>query len=145
MRLALDGLSSAFVCWIGLALLLGAWSPPGPDGGAARSEERMLVLSRHSGEVLAGKDFAVHALEGSDARALADLARIESAAGRSPSRSAADLVVRLDDDRVIVNDPRTAVPPAARGDSAAEVQVFGLVGPEQVSVRCAGRAVRVEG
>jgi len=44
---------------------------------------------------------------------------------------------------VIVNDPRAAVPPIARGDSATEVQVFGLVGPERVSVRCAGRAVRV--
>ena len=105
----------------------------------------MLVVSRHSGEVLAGRDFAVHALEGTDARALADLARIEGAAGRSPPRSAADLVVRLDDDRVVVNDPRTAVPPLAHGDSAAEVQVFGLVGPERVSVRCAGRAVRVDG
>jgi hypothetical protein len=114
--------SSTFVCWISLALLLGGWSPPGVDGGAARSEERLLVLSRHSGEVLAGKDLTVHALEGNDARALADFARIESAAGRSPPRSAADLVVRLEDDRVIVNDPRTAVPPTARGDAPAEVQ-----------------------
>ncbi len=105
----------------------------------------MLVLSRHSGEVLAGQDFPVHTIEVSGARALADLARIESAAGRAPPRSAADLVVRADDDRIIVNDPRTAVPPQARGDSAAEVQVFGLVGPERVSVRCAGRAVRVDG
>jgi hypothetical protein len=54
-------------------------------------------------------------------------------------------VVRVDDDRVIVNDPRTAIPPLARGDSAAEVQVFALVGPARVSVRCGGRAVRLNG
>ncbi len=107
--------------------------------------ERMLVLSRHSGEVLAGEDFPVHTLEAPGARALADLVRIESVAGRATPRSAADLVVRVDEDRVIVNDPRASVPPLARGDSAAEVQVFGLVGAERVSIRCAGRAVRVAG
>ena len=111
--------------------------------GIASSEERLLVLSLHSGEVLAGENFPIHALEATTARALADRVRVESAAGRAPPRSAADLVVRVDDDRVIVNDPRTAVPPAGHGDSPTEVQVFGLVGSERVSVRCAGRAVRL--
>jgi len=36
-----------------------------------------------------------------------------------------------------------AEPQAARGDMAVEVQVFGLVGAEQVQVLCPGRAVRV--
>ena len=101
------------------------------------------MLSRHSGEVLAGEDFPIHALEARGARALADLVRVESAAGRPPPRSAADLVVRVDEDRVIVNDPRAGVPPPARGDAAAEVQVFGLVGSDRVSIRCGGRAVRI--
>lgn len=113
--------------------------------GMARGEQRLLVLSRHSGEVLAGEDFPIHALAASEARALADLVRIESAAGRAPPRSAADLVVRVDEDRVIVNDPRFTVPPSAHGDSVAEVQVFGLVGSDRVSIRCAGRAVRIRG
>jgi hypothetical protein len=112
--------------------------------GTASSEERLLVLSRHSGEVLAGADFAIHALEADGARTLADLVRIESAAGRVPPRSAADLVVQVDEDRVIVNDPRAAVPPGAAGDPAADVQVFGLVGSDRVSIRCAGRAVRLD-
>ena len=111
--------------------------------GASSSEDRVLVLSRHSGEVLAGKDFPVHAIEGRGARDLAETARIAAAAGRPPGKSSADLVVRTDDDRVIVSDPRTAVPPLARAESAAEVQVFGLVGTDRVSIRCGGRAVRV--
>jgi len=103
------------------------------------------VLSRHSGEVLAGEDFPIHALEARGARELAETARIQAAASRPPARSGADLVVRVDDDRVVVNDPRVAVPSPGRGQSAAEVQVFGLVGPERVSVLCSGRAVRVRG
>ena len=113
--------------------------------GTARSGEQLLVLSRHSGEVLAGDDFPIHSLEARGARALADLVRIESAAGHAPPRGAADLLIQVDDDRVIVNDPRKAVPPRVRADSAAEVQVFGLVGAERVQILCPGRAVRVGG
>src|SRR5262249_31618439 len=39
--------------------------------GTASSEERLLVLSLHSGEVLAGENFPIHALEATTARALA--------------------------------------------------------------------------
>lgn len=129
----------AFVGWTGLALVLGG----SPSRGAGA--ERMLVLSRHSGEVLTGEDFAIPVLDAHGARALADLVRIESAAGRTSPRSTADLVVRVDEDRVIVSDPRAAVPLRTRGDSAAEVQVFGLVGSDRVSIRCPGRAARVAG
>jgi hypothetical protein len=131
----------AFLGCTALALLLAGPSSRGAEAGA----ERMLVLSRHSGEVLAGEDFAIHAIDARRARALADLVRIESTTGRASPRSAADLVVRVDEDRVIVNDPRAAVPPRTREDSAAEVQVFGLVGSERVSIRCGGRAARVAG
>jgi hypothetical protein len=128
---------------VGLSVLtLALVASPARGADAA---DRMLVLSRHSGEVLAGQDFPIHGLEAPAARALAELVRTEVTAGRPPSRSAADLVVRVDEDRVIVNDPRTAVPPGARGDAAAEVQVFGLVGSDRVSVRCAGRASRIHG
>jgi hypothetical protein len=65
--------------------------------------------------------------------------------GRAPARSSADLVVHVDDDRVIVNDPRAATPPRTRAESAVEVQVFGLVGSDRVSVQCPGRAARVSG
>ena len=111
--------------------------------GAGASDERLVVLSRHSGEVLAGANFAIHPGEPRGARALAESARIDAAAGRSPARSSADLVLRVDDDRVIVNDPRTAVPARRRSESAVEVQVFGLVGSDRVSVQCPGRAARV--
>jgi hypothetical protein len=113
--------------------------------GAASSEDRLLALSRHSGEVLAGEDFPVHALEARRAKELAEGARIQATAGRAPTRSSADLVVHVDEDRVIVNDPRTATPPRVRAESAAEVQVFGLVGSDRVRVQCAGRAARVSG
>lgn len=111
----------------------------------APDQRRLLVLSRHSGEVLGGEDFAIHMVEADRARALADAVRIEIAAGRAPPRTADDLVVRVDEDRVVVNDPRAAVPPRGRTDSAAEVQVFGLVGSDRVSVLCNGRAVRSGG
>ena len=129
----------AAVGWSALAFFLGGAAP----GDAGVGAERMLVLSRHSGQVLAGDDFPVHTLEAQRARGLADLVRIETAAGHPVPRSAADLVVRVDEDRVIVNDPRAPVPPPGRGDSASDVQVFGLVGSERVSVRCPGRSVRL--
>jgi hypothetical protein len=128
-----DTVARAIVTLVALPFLLGA----GGNG------ERLLVLSRHSGEVLAGKDFPIHPAERGGARALAESARVDAAAGRSPARSSADLVLRVDDDRVIVNDPRTAVPPRSRAESAVEVQVFGLVGSDRVSVQCPGRAARV--
>lgn len=133
----------AFVSWAALALGLGGFPARAADGGTARSGERLLVLSRHSGEVLAGEDFPIHATAAPTARTLADAVRIEVAAGGTPPRAGADLVVHVDDDRVLVSDPRTAVPPRARADSAVEVQVFGLVGSERVNVLCGGRAVRL--
>ncbi|HEY3586759.1 MAG TPA: SpoIID/LytB domain-containing protein, partial [Myxococcaceae bacterium] len=135
----------AFVSWTALALGLGGSPARATDAGMVRSGERFLVLSRHSGEVLVGEDFPIHALGASGARALADLVRIETAAGRSPPWSAADLVARVDEDRVIVGELRAMVPPRGRADSAVEVQVFGLVGSDRVSVRCTGRGVRVRG
>jgi len=135
----------ALVSWTALALWLAGPSARAADAGTSRAGERFLVLSRHSGEVLAGKDFPIHALGASGARALADLVRIETAAGRSPPWSAADLVARVDEDRVIVGELRATVPSRGRADSAAEVQVFGLVGPDRVSLRCAGRAARIGG
>jgi hypothetical protein len=135
----------AFSSWIALALGLGGSSARAADGGTARSGERFLVLSRHSGEVLAGEDFPIHALGASGARALADLVRLDTAAGRSPPWSAADLVARVDEDRIVVGEVRALVPPRGRADSAAEVQVFGLVGADRVSIRCGGRGVRLRG
>ncbi|HET6981029.1 MAG TPA: hypothetical protein VFI53_02755 [Myxococcaceae bacterium] len=134
----------AIVSWTALGLGLGGVSARAADGGTPRSGERLLVLSRHSGEVLAGDDFPIHALGASGARALADLVRIQTAAGRSPPWSAADLVARVDEDRVIIGELRATVPPRARADSAAEVQVFGLVGADRVSLRCPGRAARIQ-
>ncbi|HUM09684.1 MAG TPA: hypothetical protein VLT82_01930, partial [Myxococcaceae bacterium] len=58
--------------WTTLALVLAAWPP-----GASMAAERMVVVSRHSGEVLAGTDFPIHALEAEGARALAAAVRIE--------------------------------------------------------------------
>jgi hypothetical protein len=135
----------AWVSWTGLALGLTAVPSRAADGGTVRAGERFLVLSRHSGEVLAGEDFPIHALGASSARALADLVRIETAAGRSPPWSAADLVARVDEDRIVVGESRASVPPRGRADSAAEVQVFGLVGSDRVSIRCPGRGVRIDG
>jgi len=135
----------AFLSWTAVALGLGGSSARAADGGTARSGERFLVLSRHSGEVLAGEDFPIHALGASGARALADLVRVDTAAGRSPPWSAADLVARVDEDRIVVGEVRALVPPRGRADSAAEVQVFGLVGADRVSIRCEGRGVRLRG
>jgi hypothetical protein len=133
----------AIVSWTALALGVGGVSARAADAGTARSGERLLVLSRHSGEVLAGEDFPIHALGATGARALANLVRIETAAGRSPPWSAADLVARVDEDRVIVGELRATVPPRERAESVAEVQVFGLVGADRVSLRCPGRAARI--
>jgi hypothetical protein len=137
--------SLAFLSWATLTLGLAGASSRAADAGTTRSGERFLVLSRHSGEVLAGEDFPIHALGATGARALADLVRIETAAGRSPPWSAADLVARVDEDRVIVGESRASVPQRVRADWAAEVQVFGLVGTDRVSVHCAGRAARIRG
>ncbi len=126
-----------------VALGLGGPAARAADGGTARSGERFLVLSRHSGEVLAGEDFPIHALGASGARALADIVRVDTAAGRPPPWSAADLVARVDEDRIVVGEVRAMVPPRGRADSAAEVQVFGLVGADRVSMRCGGRGVRL--
>lgn len=143
MTIGIRGL--AFSSWTAVALVLGGSSARAADGGAARSGERFLVLSRHSGEVLAGEDFPIHALGATRARALADRVRVDSAAGRPPPWSAADLVARVDEDRIVVGEVRALVPPRARADSAAEVQVFGLVGADRVTIRCGGRGVRLSG
>ncbi len=141
LGLCIRGIS--VLSWTAVALGLGGSVARAADGGTARSGERFLVLSRHSGDVLAGEDFPIHALGASTARALADLVRVDTAAGRSPPWSAADLVARVDEDRIVVGEVRASVPPRGRADSAAELQVFGLVGADRVSIHCGGRGVRL--
>ncbi|HTQ44926.1 MAG TPA: hypothetical protein VMI75_19335, partial [Polyangiaceae bacterium] len=85
----------SLVRWTALAVMLGGSSPRGTDAGVAPDQGRLLVLSRHSGEVLGGEDFAIHTVEADRARALADAVRIEIAAGRAPPRTADDLIVRV--------------------------------------------------
>lgn len=121
--------------WAGLALLLGAWSAGEPD---------LCIVSRHSGEVLAGGDFAI--ASSSDprrAQELAQSARLESEAGRATPRAGPGFDLVVERDRVVVRREPVTTPPATRADAAVEVQVFGLVGPQRVSVRCPERAVRV--
>jgi hypothetical protein len=127
---------------------------------AARAE--VLVLSRHSGEILEGQDAPLpvsaeaRALLGvlgsSDSaptvRALAEAARVKAAAlgvatveARGPGWR-----VDLDQDRVVFRegpDLDRALPPRSRAAEASEVQVFGLVGAERVQVQCPGTAMRI--
>ena len=121
-----------------LVPLLGAWSAATPE---------LCIVSRHTGELLAGTDFSLDDDPASPSAArLARSVRVDAEAGRTP-RSAGDGVdVLVEPDRVVVRrGDRIPVPPSTRGDTAVEVQVFGLVGAEQVRVLCAGPAVRVRG
>ena len=114
--------------------------------GASPGERRdLFVLSRHSGQVLAGDDFAVNtSSEARRALPLAGAARVEAEAGRDARRGGPDFELDLDPDRVVVRrDEGVSVPPPTRAESPIEVQVFGLVGSEQVRVRCPGRGVRI--
>lgn len=106
----------------------------------------LCVVSRHSGELIAGDDFAVDASSGARrARELAEAVRVEAEAGKGARRAGVDLQLEVDDDRVVVRGPKATAPARARAESAVEVQVFGLVGPDRVSVLCRGRAARVGG
>ena len=122
--------------WLAALLTLPGWSSPGTG--------RLCIVSRHSGEVIAGEDFA---LEGSSeagrAVDLAEIVRLEGFAGRAAGRSGPDFQLEVDEDRILVRHAATP-PPRSRADSPVEVQVFGLVGSERVRIRCPGRAVRVE-
>jgi hypothetical protein len=122
----------------------------------ASAVSALLVLSRHSGQVLAGEDFlapdspGARALAtelgspGLTARAIAETARLKAETRPLDRRAAGEVVLEVDDDRVVVRALAGSVPPARRGDGAVEVQVFGLVGASRVSVRCEERAFRVE-
>ncbi len=117
-----------------LVPLLGAWSAATPE---------LCIVSRHSGELLAGADFSLADVH---AAPLARSVRVGLEAGRSPGSSPDGMEVLVEPDRVVVRrGDRSSVPPSTRGDAAVEVQVFGLVGAEQVRVRCPGLAVRVQG
>jgi hypothetical protein len=133
--LAAAGGPGTAVC---LLLLLGA----GP-----REEAERIVVSRHSGEVLAGDDFAVSgAPEGRRAIDLAQAVRMEVEAGGGERRTGPDFALDLDPDRIVVRrSDRLSIPAATRGEAAVEVQVFGLVGSDRVSVTCPGRGVRIQG
>ncbi len=106
----------------------------------------LCVVSRHSGELIAGDDFAVDASSGARrAQDLAETVRVEAEAGNGARRAGPDFQLDVDDDRVVVRGPKATAPARARAESAVEVQVFGLVGPDRVSVLCRGRAARVSG
>ncbi|HVP59705.1 MAG TPA: SpoIID/LytB domain-containing protein [Myxococcaceae bacterium] len=125
-----------------------AVAPARANGGSA-----LLVLSRHSGQVLAGEDFRLAdspgatalaaGLGGGTARALAEAARLQSDTRLLERRAAGGLVLEVDADRVVVRAPSVSVPVARRGDGAVEVQVFGLVGSSRVRVLCDGQGFRV--
>ena len=126
-----------------LLLLVLAPAPSFAAGAGDAGRSEVCVLSRHSGEVLAGEDFVIDPRAGAPrARELAERVRLEAEAGRAAPPDG----VELDQDRVVVlRGPRTSIPPRSRSESAVEVQVFGLVGSDQVDVLCSGRAVRVRG
>ena len=104
----------------------------------------LCVVSRHSGELIAGDDFAVDASSGARrAQDLAETVRVAAEAGDDTHRAGPDFQLDVEDDRVVVRGPKATAPARARAESAVEVQVFGLVGPDRVSVLCRGRAARV--
>jgi hypothetical protein len=124
----------------------------------------VLVLSRHSGEILEGQDAPMpvsaearallSVLGSSDsaptARTLADAARVKASALGVPTVEARgpSWRINVDEDRVAVRDgPDLDRPlnPRSRGAEATEVQVFGLVGPERVLVQCPEVALRIAG
>jgi hypothetical protein len=128
------------------------------------AQGRVLVLSRHSGEILEGQDAPMTAsgearallavLEAPEvpltARTLAEAARVKATAlgGPSVEASGPGWRVDVDQDRVVVReglDLDRAPPARSRAAEATEVQVFGLVGPERVQVQCPGIAVRISG
>ena len=83
------------------------------------------------------------ALSGRSARALAEAIRIRAELGPWARRIVDGLAVDVDPDRVTIGQP-SVPPPRSLEDAPVEVQVFGLVGSDGVSVLCPGRAVRVE-
>lgn len=124
-----------FASLAALTLVLGAWSAGQPD---------TCVLSRHTGEVLAGDCVAEHGTEAERALSLARRARIDAEAGRGTTPPDGGIELLVEPDRVVAHRGGAgAVPPPTRADTAVEVQVFGLVGADQVQVRCPGQAVRV--
>jgi hypothetical protein len=124
----------------------------------------VLVLSRHSGEILDGRDAPLPVSAGArellgvlgssdsapTARALAEGARVKAVTLGGPTVEARGPGWRItvDEDRVVVRDGPDldrALSPSSRATEATEVQVFGLVGPERVRVHCPGVALRVAG
>jgi len=129
---------------------------------APAAQAGVLVLSRHSGEILEGQDATLgpsaetYALsrilevpeEALTTRTLAEAARVKATALGVQALEIRGPGWRLDvdRDRVLVRngaDLEGALTPSPRAVEAAEVQVFGLVGPERVQVECPGVAVRI--
>jgi len=130
--------------WVGLTF---------PSGARAAGEPDLCIVSRHSGEILAGDDFEL-GLDSAPRRALqlAESVRVEAEAGKGAWQVGGENEVALERDRIVVRrldrGPRgelAELPGSSRGDAPAEVQVFGLVGSDQVSVLCRGRGARVSG
>ncbi len=127
------------------ALRVAAWAAvPSLLGGWAVGEPDLCVISRHSGEILAGDDFEL--LDSIPRRALqlAESVRVAAEAGRGAWQVGGGYEVQLERDRIVVRAGHAReLPATTRGDDPVEVQVFGLVGSERVNVLCRGRAVRV--
>ena len=140
-----------------LAWLLLTPSLLAPEPASAGGPTAALILSRHSGQVVAGQDFplprskAVDALANElaiperSARALAEAVRIRAELRGWERRTVDGLAIEADADRVQVGDGSVPLPDYKRDDAPVEIQVFGLVGSERVSILCPGRAVRLEG
>src|SRR4030095_1411243 len=133
-----------------LAWLLVTPSLLAPGPAAAGPPTAALILSRHSGQVVAGQDFplprskAVDALANElaiperSARALAEAVRIRAELRGWERRTVDGLAIEADADRVQVGDGSVPLPDYKRDDAPVEIQVFGLVGWERVSLICAG-------
>jgi hypothetical protein len=132
-----------------LAPVRAAPAPPTPA--------TVCIVSRHSGEVLSGADFdlapapetrALAAELGNpllSARSFAEVIRVAAESRPIQHQAGPDFEIDVDTDRVMLKRPGTAVERPTRGEEAVEVQVFGLVGPEGVSIRCNGRGSRTSG
>ena len=122
---------------------------------SAGGRSELLVISRHSGQVLAGEDFrlpgtpAARLLAGElgspdlTGQEIAETVRLDAESRPMVRHASGDLVVEVDDDRVVVRAPAVAAPILRREDGGVEVQVFGLVGSSQVRVRCEGRGYQL--